>query len=40
MAPVFGLFAALNDAVVIHLNLNGSMSTEQVSLDSVKALYR
>jgi hypothetical protein len=38
--PAFGLFAALNDGVVLPLTPNGSVSTEDASLGSVKALYR
>lgn len=40
MEPSFGLFAALPDGVVIPLTYNGSVSTEEVSLGTVKALYR
>ena len=38
--PAFGLFAALPDGVVLPLTFDGSVSTEEVSLGSVKAMYR
>ncbi|MDX2475297.1 MAG: DUF4397 domain-containing protein [Candidatus Krumholzibacteria bacterium] len=40
MEPGFGLYAALTDGVVIPLTPNGSVATEEVSLGTVKALYR
>jgi len=39
MEPSFGLFAALPDGIVIPLTA-GSVATNEVSLDNVKALYR
>lgn len=40
MDPAFGLFAALPDGTVVPLTPNGSVSTEEVSLGHVKAMFR